>query len=47
MSVLLQDLLIYVAVVLALYYLFTTLIWNPFKKKKTNLKCGNDKCGCH
>lgn len=47
MSVLLQDILIFIAMALALYFLFTTFIWNPFKKKKANVKCGNDKCGCN
>ncbi|MCA0152281.1 FeoB-associated Cys-rich membrane protein [Winogradskyella vincentii] len=45
MNAIIQYILAFSALTIALVYLFKTFVWWP--KKRTNKSCGNDDCGCH
>jgi flagellar biogenesis protein FliO len=40
----LQEILVYIALIVAVTFLFKKFF---FKKKKSNKNCGNDDCACH
>ncbi|MBD0833916.1 FeoB-associated Cys-rich membrane protein [Aestuariibaculum suncheonense] len=44
MNTLIQNILVFSAVALALLYLIRKFFW---KKKKSKKACGEDNCGCH
>ena len=46
MNTIIQNILVFIALALALGFMVRTYIWKP--RKKTTKACGNDDgCGCH
>ncbi len=45
MNTIVQNILVFSAVITALTYLVRKFIWTP--KKKSSNGCGTDDCGCH
>ncbi len=45
MNLIIQNILVFSALALALFFLVRKFIWTP-KKKTSNTDCG-DGCGCH
>lgn len=46
MNIILQNILVFTALALALLFLVRKFIWSP--KQKSSKACGsNDNCGCH
>lgn len=45
MNTIIQNILIFIALGIALTFLVRKFIWKP--KKKSSKACGNDGCGCH
>ena len=46
MNALIQNILVFSALALALFFLVRKFIWSP-KKKSTKACGGDDSCGCH
>lgn len=46
MNTIIQNILVFSALILALGFIVKTYIWSP-KKKKTKACGGDDGCGCH
>ena len=46
MNQLLQNIAVFILVFLAVYFLFTKYIYNPFPGKKKSKGCGSSGCGC-
>ncbi len=46
MNTIIQNILVFSALILALGFIIKTYFWSP-KKKKTKVCGGDDDCGCH
>ncbi|WP_439153218.1 FeoB-associated Cys-rich membrane protein [Winogradskyella sp.] len=45
MNTIIQNILVFSALTLALVFLIKKFVWSP--KKKSSSGCGTDDCGCH
>ena len=47
MNEIIQNILVYVAVILSAIFLLKKFLFKPAKPKHAQKACGNDTCGCH
>ncbi|RZN83440.1 FeoB-associated Cys-rich membrane protein [Winogradskyella sp. PC-19] len=45
MNTIIQNILVFSSLTIALIFLVRKFVWTP--KKKSSKACGNDNCGCH
>lgn len=47
MNTIIQNILVFITVALAMGYIIRKYIWSPKKKSTTKACGGDDGCGCH